>query len=85
MKSNRYTLRALALLLGYPNAKLCANVTQLLEEEVNNNVKPVEVDAEIRKELEKRLAGRPALVWPASSMAIDDKEQIGRASCRERV
>lgn len=31
MKDNRYSLRALALLLGYPNAELRSNLPQLLE------------------------------------------------------
>ena len=31
MKDNRYSLRALALLLGYPNAELRSNLPELLE------------------------------------------------------
>ncbi len=52
--------------------KTIPNVTQLIEEEVEN-VRAEEVRAAIREELERRLAGKGSvIVWPADSQQIPD-------------
>jgi Protein of unknown function (DUF499) len=55
--------------------KTTPNVTQLLEDEAENNVHAPEVRTALKENLQGRLAGRlGALVWPEKSADIPDKE-----------
>lgn len=53
--------------------KTTPNVIQVLEDEISH-VRPDEVDQAIRDELEGRLAGRSAILWPRQSQDIPDLE-----------
>ena len=71
-------LREQCLYLHFDGAryvfKTTPNVNMLLEEEAEYNVKDPEVRQTIRDDLENRLAGRAAIVWPEHSAKIPDKE-----------
>ncbi|MGH2521294.1 MAG: ATP-binding protein [Anaerolineales bacterium] len=71
-------LREECLFLHYDGARYLfrttPNITQLLEQEFDNNVKPEEAEKKIEAELQQRLAGRAALVWPKDSAKVDDLE-----------
>jgi hypothetical protein len=71
-------LREECLFLHYDGARYVfrttPNITQLLEQEFENNVKPEEAEKKIEAELSQRLAGRAALVWPKDSTKVDDWE-----------
>jgi Protein of unknown function (DUF499) len=54
--------------------KTTPNVTQLLEQEAETSVQPGEVRSTIKENLENRLAGRAAIVWPEKSADLPDKE-----------
>lgn len=78
--------------------KTTPNVTHLLEQEAETSVHPSEVRTTIKDNLENRLAGRAAIVWPDKSADIPDKEprfllaylplefaEAGDATQREKV
>ena len=54
--------------------KTTPNVTKLLEDEAEFSVKEEEVRKTIKDDLENRLAGRAAIIWPEHSAKIPDRE-----------
>lgn len=53
--------------------KTTPNVTQLLEDEFSHVEEP-EAEEKIKGELENRVAGRAAFVWPKDSTRVDDRD-----------